>query len=98
MKVVRGDEILDFRMPADVTGDEGAERNDSKMIGTGIIERRAGQPGGQTFSLEGRGNFGVIKDDLAGETAIGDQSQVAIDPGFEAPGFFIVDDCNVVEI
>jgi hypothetical protein len=98
LKVVRGDEILDFRMPADVTGDEGAERNDAETIGAGEIERGAGQLGGEAFSFERRGHFGVIEDDLAWETAIGDRCEVTIDGGLEAMPFFIVNDGNIVEI
>jgi hypothetical protein len=98
LKIVRGDEILDFSMPADVTGDEGAERNDAEMVGAGKIERSAGQLGSEALSFEGRGHFRVIEDDLGRETAIGDQSQVTIDGGFEAMGFFLVDDGDVVEI
>jgi hypothetical protein len=72
LELVRGDEILDFRMPVNIAGDEGTERNNAKLIGAGKIERGAGEFGGEAFSFEGRGNFGVIEDDLAGKAAIGD--------------------------
>jgi hypothetical protein len=98
LKIVRAEEILDFRMPADVTGDEGAERDDAEMIGAGKIECDARQLGGEAFSFEGPGNFGVIEDDLAGEAAIGDQSQVAINASFETAGLFIVGDANIAKI
>src|SRR5947208_9045697 len=98
LEVAGRNDILILRVLANETGDVGAERDNSEIVGAGEIERHAGKFCSHALAFEWLRHFGVSKNDAAGKAAIGDKGAKAINAGFEAMSFFDVGDAYVVEI
>ena len=98
LEVAGRNEILILRVLANETGDVGAERDNSEIVGAGEIERHAGKFCSHALAFEWLRHFGVSKNDAAGKAAIGDKGAKAINAGFEAISFFVVGDGYVVAI
>src|SRR5437879_13287543 len=92
LEVAGRNEILILRVLANETGDVGAERDNSEIVGAGEIERHAGKFCSEALAFEWLRHFGVGKNDAAGKAAIGDKGAKAINAGLETMSLFVAGD------
>jgi hypothetical protein len=92
------EEVLNFRMLADVVRDIGAKRNDLQILGAGKVESRASELCSESPPLESRRHFGVDKGDVVAKTPVSEKREEILHARFEALSFHVIYHRDVVEI
>ena len=98
LKIAGGKQIVILAMLAQETRSVRTQGNDAQTIGTREVERGARKLSGDAVAFERRGDFCVLEHDVVRVQTISKERAKAVHGSFETMGFFVVGDCDSVEV